>query len=97
MATSYILIKEYCAQSSVEEAFIRSLYDEGLIEINVQAKEWYITEDQLQDLEQFRQWHYDLHINVEGIDAMRHLIGKIRSMKMEINQLKNRLRLHEDE
>lgn len=96
MGTTFILVKEYCAQSAVEEGFIRSLYEEGLIELNVQADEWYIKEEQLQELERFRQWHYDLHINIEGIDAMRHLIGKIQRMQTEIKQLKSRLRLHEE-
>ncbi|MDM8178065.1 MULTISPECIES: chaperone modulator CbpM [Olivibacter] len=96
MGTTFILVKEYCAQSTVDEGFIRSLYEEGLIKLTLQADEWYIHEEDLEALERFRQWHYDLHINVEGIDAMRHLIGKIRSMQTEIKLLKSRLRLHEE-
>ncbi|WP_134087692.1 chaperone modulator CbpM [Olivibacter sp. XZL3] len=96
MGTTLILVKDYCTQSAVEETFIRALYEEGLIEVRIEANEWYIDADQLRDLEQFRQWHYDLHINVEGIDAMRHLVKKIRTMQAEIGLLKNRLRLHEE-
>lgn len=95
METTLILVKEYCVKCDVKQEFIQLLMEEGLLDVRVVRKEWYIDEAQLEVLEQYRRWHYDLHINVEGIDAMKHLIGKVKSMQQEINSLKNRLRLHE--
>ncbi|GAA4804763.1 chaperone modulator CbpM [Olivibacter ginsenosidimutans] len=96
MESTLILIKEYCAQCHVEHTFVQSLQDEGLIDITVIADERYLPEEQLEDLEQFRRWYYDLHINIEGIDALRHLVRKVNHMQQEIKSLKNRLRLHEE-
>jgi len=96
MEATLILVKEYCTKCNVEQEFVQLLQDEGLLEVKVVEEEWYIDKEQLEDLEQYRRWHYDLHINVEGIDAMKHLIKKVRSMHQEINRLKNRLRLHEE-
>jgi len=97
MGTTRILIKEYCEQCAVEYTFIQLLQDEGLIQLTMIANEPYIDETQLDDLEQFRRWHYDLHINIEGIDALKHLVGKVHHMQQEIKWLKERLKLHEDE
>ena len=94
METTLILIKEYCEQYEIEQHFVQSLQEEGLLEITVVSDELYIKEEQLNELEQFRRWHYDLNINIEGIDAMRHLINKVTKMQQEINHLKNQLRLH---
>jgi hypothetical protein len=94
METTLILIKEYCEQYEIEQHFVQSLQEEGLLEITVVSDELYIKEEQLNELEQFRRWHYDLNINIEGIDAMRHLVNKVTKMQQEINHLKNQLRLH---
>lgn len=94
METTLILIKEYCEQCKIEQQFVQSLQEEGLLEITMVSDELYIKEEQLNDLEQFRRWHYDLNINIEGIDAMKHLINKVTKMQQEINHLKNQLRLH---
>ncbi|HWV72431.1 MAG TPA: chaperone modulator CbpM [Pseudosphingobacterium sp.] len=94
METTLILIKEYCEQCEIEQQFVQSLQEEGLLEITVVSDELYIKEEQLNDLEQFRRWYYDLNINIEGIDAMKHLINKVTKMQQEINHLKNQLRLH---
>lgn len=97
MGATMILIKEYCTQCGVEYAFVESLQAEGLINATIIADEYYINEEQLDDLEQFRRWHYDLHINIEGIDALRHLVGKVSKMQAEIKLLRNRLKLHEED
>jgi len=95
MEATLILIKEYCLQCQVEETFIYALEEEGLIETLVISNDRYIEDSQLDSLEQFRRWHYDLHINVEGMDAMRHLLDKVKTMQKEIFQLRERLRVHE--
>ena len=95
MKASLILIKEYCSQCGVEYAFIEALQEEGLLKAVTIADEYYIEEEQLDALEQYRRWHYDLHINIAGIDALHHIVGKVNKMHAEINALRNRLKLHE--
>lgn len=97
METTLILIKEYCEHCKIEQSFVQSLQEEGLLEITVVSDELYIKEEQLNELEQFRRWHYDLNINIEGIDALKHLINKVTKMQHEINHLKNKLQVHGEE
>ncbi|MGZ4079745.1 MAG: chaperone modulator CbpM, partial [Bacteroidia bacterium] len=57
----------------------------------------YIDPEQLQKLESFLRMHYEMDINMEGIEAIAHLLQRTQSMQEEILKLKNRLRLYEDE
>ena len=41
--------------------------------------------------------HYDLDINMEGIDVIAHLLKRIDSLQQELKMAKNRLRLFEGE
>lgn len=93
MNTDLIIIREYCQQSQVEPDFILQLEEEGLIEITVVENERYINISQLKDLEQYARWHYDLSINIEGIDVIKNLLDKIDNMQNEIFRLKEMLRL----
>jgi chaperone modulatory protein CbpM len=96
MKKAMILLTEYCVQCQVEQEFVYALHREGLIEIVTESEKSYIRDEQLGELEHFRRLYYDLNINIEGIDAMHHLLNKVKVMREEINQLRNRLRLHED-
>ena len=51
---------------------------------------------QLPDVERYSRMYYDLSINIEGIDAIHHLLKRMESMQQEIYSLHSRLRLFED-
>lgn len=91
METDLIVISEYCRKCRVEPSFILLLEEEGLIRVNVVDGERYVLESQLQDLERYTRLHYDLSVNVEGIDVIRHLLERMQSMQDEIRYLKSHL------
>ncbi len=39
--------------------------------------------------------HYDLNINLEGIDAIYHLLNRVSALQQELETVKNRLKFHE--
>lgn len=84
MDRNLILIDDYCKNSSVEIEFIRSLEDEGLIVTQILDDVKYLDSSQLGDLETFSRLHYDLSVNVEGIDIINNLLGKMRQMEREL-------------
>jgi len=90
-----ILAEEFCSCYKVEYSFISELHQFGLIEIRT-AERPYIPQNQLQKLEQIIRLHYDLNINLEGIDAISHLLERMSGMQDEITALKNRLKLYEE-
>ncbi len=78
----------------VEESFIESLHEVGLIRVIDQEEERFIEFDDLSDLEQFIRWHYEMDINVEGIDALRHVLQRVRALQSEISQLRHELQFY---
>lgn len=88
MKTGLIIIQEYCNNSRVEPSFIDLLENEGLIELEIVEGEQYIRESQLQDLERFANWYYDLSINIEGIDVIQNLLRKVQNMEQELYSLR---------
>ncbi|MEJ2905816.1 chaperone modulator CbpM [Pedobacter panaciterrae] len=95
METELITITEYCFKYDIEPEFIISLEDSGIISLMRVESEKYIHIRQFGELDKYIHLHYDLQINIEGIDAIRHLLEKVDAMQQEIQELKNRLHVHQ--
>lgn len=87
---------EFCLHHQIEVSFLHSLHDYGLIEITTVEQTTFVSPEQLDTIEKMIRLHYDLHINLEGIDAITHLLQQIDDMKTEISELNNRLHLYEE-
>ncbi len=90
-----IAIDEFCASHSIEISFISSLHQTGLIKIITIEETKFIDVSQLQQIEKFIRFYYELDINMEGIETINHLLQRINSMQNEIVALRNRLNLYE--
>jgi hypothetical protein len=84
-----IPVKDFCIYHNVEYSFIDSLQNSGLISITSIQQSTFIPLDEMQKLEKFVRMHYDLDINVEGIETINYLLQKIEEMQMEILRLRN--------
>ena len=96
MKKGLFAITTYCSMHGIDHAFITSLSEEGLISITVENDDEYIEEEQLPDLEIYTRWHHDMGINTEGIDAIRHLVHRLRNLQTELNSLRARLTIYEE-
>jgi len=94
MPQEYITVEKCSAQYNIELTFINSLEESGLIEIILIEEVKCLPYNQLQSLEKFIQWHYDLHINLEGIEALEHLLNKLGKLQRENRHLKEQLKLY---
>ncbi|WP_353185406.1 chaperone modulator CbpM [Parapedobacter lycopersici] len=90
-----IAVHEFCVHHHAEITFIRALGESGLIEVVTVDNEYYVSPDQLPDLERWVRFHYDLDINLEGIEAIQHLLQQMKTMQDELKALKSRLHLYE--
>jgi len=86
---------EFCKHHSIEMNFIYSLQEYGLVEMSSEGEEIFIPADQLCTLEKMVRLHYELDINMEGIDVIQHLLHKLETTQDEIVQLKHKLKLYE--
>ena len=94
MQTELIIVSEYCQKCHIEPSFIDLLEEGGLIEVRAEAGEHYLLVAQLPEVERYSRMYYDLSINIEGIDAIHHLLERMEGMRREINSLHNRLSLY---
>lgn len=93
MQTEFIIVSEYCHKCHIDPSFIILLEEGGLIEIHTEEEERYLLSSQLRDLEKYTRWYYDLSINIEGIDAIRHILARMKVLQDEMNQLKRKLEI----
>jgi len=86
---------DFCINHNIEISFISSLHENGLIDITTIDKTVYIYPNQLPQLEKISRLHYDLGINLEGVETITYMLDRIDEMQNEITILQNRLRLYE--
>lgn len=93
---SLISADEFCVHHNIEFSFIKTLCEFGLLETVTLNNINYIPGNQLNKLERILRLHYELDINMEGIDTIDHLLQRMDYLQREVISLKNRLRLYED-
>ena len=94
-AKNLIAVNEFCISHNIELSFISSLHQSGLIGITTIEETEYIDAAKLLQLEKFVCFHYDLDINLEGIETITHLLQHILTLQHENMKLRNRLSLFE--
>jgi hypothetical protein len=90
-----IAAQEFCMSHNVEISFLNSLSESGLLETTIIEETTFISQDQLPELEKLVRFHYDLDINLEGIEAIHYLLQQMKDMQEEIRSVKRRLSLYE--
>lgn len=90
-----IAADEFCVSHNIEVSFINSLSEMGLIEMTTMEERCFIDVNQVSLVERMVRMHYDLNINLEGIDAITHLLTKVEELQNELNLVRNRLRFYE--
>lgn len=97
MATKDLIPSDdFCIYHQIEQTFIQSLQEEGLLHISIVDKKTFIPADELPKLEKMIHLHRDLDINIAGLASVYHLLQKLDEMQSELWVLRNRLRLYED-
>lgn len=97
MKTSNVVsIQQFCSHYKIPVTFIYELQEYELVEIIDTENEHYLHLKQLQKVEKLMRLHYDLHINLEGLDVVSNLLTQLESHQNEIILLKNRLQFYED-
>ena len=85
-------VEVFCTTCHVETTLIDTLAENGLVQLTVVERRRYIAVEHLGRAEKMVRMHEDLGINVEGIEAIEHLLEKLESLQTEMTDLRNRLR-----
>jgi hypothetical protein len=90
-----IQIKQFCLYHEIENTFITELHNYGLVEIIILEEDEFLQPEQLPTVEKMIRLHYDLKINMEGIDVIANLLDKIEVLQQNLTTTQNKLRLYE--
>ena len=93
MQTELIIVSEYCQKCHIEPSFIEMLEEGGLINVRTEAGKHYLLVYELPNVERYSRMYYDLSINMEGIDAIHHMLERMDDMRREITSLRKQLLL----
>ncbi len=89
--------KDFCLHHSISYTFISGLQEAGLVDVDTVNEEHYLFAEQLSHIEPLVRMHTELDINMEGIEAIAHLLQRVSEMQQRMHALQERLKLYEDE
>ncbi len=91
-----IAIQQFCKYYDVPISFIDALHEYDLIELVRQEEITYIHKAHIIGVEKMMRMHFELDINLEGVDVIHNLLKQIEALQHEILRLNNKLKFHED-
>jgi len=91
-----ITLEVVCINYEIEPSFIDSLLEYGLLEITTVENTRFLEMKRIRDLERWIHLHYDLDINLEGIQTISHLLERVTYLQDELSMLRNRLQFYEN-
>ena len=92
---NFILVHHYCEHTQIPVDFIYSLQEYGFIETKQIENDVYIQDFDLVEIERISRLQNELGINLEGIDAINHIMQKMNRLESELRILKDRLKIYE--
>ncbi|RQP10213.1 MAG: MerR family transcriptional regulator [Chryseobacterium sp.] len=72
---------------NVELSFLDSLEESGLLHPEMENNIKYIVYEELPALERFVNWHYDLEVNLPGIEVIQNLLQQMDALRTENRRL----------
>lgn len=81
------LVKIY----NIEITFFDELVDGGLLNVETENEIRYLLYEDLPVFERFSNWHYDLEINLPGLEVINDMLRKMEDLKQKNRDLMNKL------
>ena len=94
--TNLISVTQFCTHYKVPSEFINELKEYDLIEVIVTENEHYLKITQLHKVEKMIRLHYDLKINLEGVDVIYNLLQQVESLQEQVVLLNNKLNFYKN-
>ncbi|HPZ25299.1 MAG TPA: chaperone modulator CbpM [Kaistella sp.] len=87
------LVKIY----NIELTFFDSLEESGLVKTETENDVKYLLYEELPAFERFTNWHYDLDVNLPGLEVINHLLSKLEELRRENRRLSYLSSLYSEE
>ena len=86
-----ISVQQFCIHYEVPFSFINELQELELIEVITVEETLWFDKSHIKEVEKMMRLHYDLKINLEGVDAIYNLLKQVKSLQEQIIILNNKL------
>ena len=86
-----VAVKQFCTLHQISIEFIQELHRNEVIELVMVKRTGFIAEKNLHTVERAVRLYHDLHINIEGIQTILHLLSSLEKKEAELNTLRNQL------
>jgi len=81
------LVKIY----NIEVTFFDELVASGLLNIHTENEIRYLMYEDLPSFERFTNWHYDLEINLPGLEVIHDMLNKMEELRQKNRELMKKL------
>lgn len=81
------LVKIY----NIEITFFDELVEYGLLRVETEDNIRYLLYEDLPAFEKFTNWHYDLEINLPGLEVIHDMLQKMEDLRQKNRDLMNQL------
>lgn len=88
-----VRVEHLCLHYKIEFSFIDSLAEYGLVKVVIIEDCKYVSNEDIKEVERLMRLHYDLGINMEGIDVISNLVKQVTDLRKELIATKNKLDL----
>ncbi len=76
---------------NIEITFFNSLEESGLLKTTTENDVKYLMFEDLRNLERFIEWHYDLDVNIPGLEVINNLMKQLDDLRIENRNLVNKM------
>lgn len=76
---------------NIEITFFDELVDSGLLSIETDNEIRYLMYEDLPTFERFANWHYDLEINLPGLEVINSMLQKMKNLNQINRELMQKL------
>ncbi|MGE6397924.1 MULTISPECIES: chaperone modulator CbpM [Chryseobacterium] len=76
---------------NIEITFFDELVDSGLLNIETENEIRYLMYEDLPTFERFTNWHYDLEINLPGLEVINSMLQKMKNLNQINRELMQKL------
>jgi hypothetical protein len=86
MKEELIALEIFCHHFKAELTFVKNLSEFGLVELVEEEDKIFIPSYEIGQLERLTRLHYDVGINLEGLEAIQHLLEKLKQAQEDLKR-----------
>jgi pyridoxine 5'-phosphate synthase PdxJ len=79
-----ISVIQFSKYHQIEPQFVIDLYKNDLVVLHERNQEYFIEENDLKLIERFIEFHYNLGVNLEGLEVIHHLLKQIKTLQKQL-------------